>query len=724
MNNNINIFLLFNPELKTLNINEIKNIYNKNLITNELVYSFDSFFKKYPDFSIEKYKDSNINIKHLSTINILVDYHRKKNEVINNIKINNNQYNMEINIDDLFNKIDNIIYNLNNNIEKVINNKTLKICHIFVHFFEIGGGETYLSNFTFNAPFHQIIFINKNYNHKTLSKYNCEILYYSTYNELNEMLLNLDFDIILDHQLYWFESNITTITFKNINKKNIIRITHGVPIHFKNINELEYYYSIELYNEKKSDISWNNHIKIYNNIGVDIPIYNKINNEFNKIIIVGRINEEKIPKDFLKSMSQFLERHNDYKFYFYGVIDDYYKDYFTTVLNKSNKNTIYGGIIVPNEMSNIYIENDILMHPSKFEAGATVILEAMSYGMPVIARNTSGVISALNDPYFLCNNEKEMFDKLLLINSNNFNEISSKNIEKIKKYNNKNINLKNLFNDISLINYISKTIEIPNIIHYIYGLKKQTEEFPFIYYISILSNKIINNPYVIFFHYQYEPYGYWWDKIKNVVKLNYVDATNLYWGKKKIIKYAHKADKLRLDLLNKYGGIYMDIDTITYKSYNNLLNNNFVIGIQEKEYGNDKMTLYCNAIMLSKPNNIFIKKWIEMYEKDFIPDGWSESSIFLPQKILSLLTEEENKYITILDKEYFYWYLYNETDKIFESNNTNSEIEINNNLMTLHLWNSFSEKYYYQYNDFNNSINKNSVYSQILKNLINIINKN
>ena len=89
MNNNINIFLLFNPELKTLNINEIKNIYNKNLITNELVYSFDSFFKKYPDFSIEKYKDSNINIKHLSTINILVDYQAQECKTYHQILFHN-----------------------------------------------------------------------------------------------------------------------------------------------------------------------------------------------------------------------------------------------------------------------------------------------------------------------------------------------------------------------------------------------------------------------------------------------------------------------------------------------------------------------------------------------------------------------------------------------------------------------------------------------------------
>ena len=105
---------------------------------------------------------------------------------------------------------------------------------------------------------------------------------------------------------------------------------------------------------------------------------------------------------------------------------------------------------------------------------------------------------------------------------------------------------------------------------------------------------------MIYFHYQYEPYGYWWEKAKKYLFLNYINAEYMYWGKKKIIKYAHKADKIRLDILYKYGGVYMDIDTITYKSYKHLLNYDFVIGIQDENYGPEKITLYCNAILLAK----------------------------------------------------------------------------------------------------------------------------
>ena len=631
-----------------------------------------------------------------------------------------------------------------------MNEKQINLAHIFVHFFQIGGGERYLSNFNnynkINKIFNETIFVNKNHNNNSLFNFD-NISYYNDYEELNNLLKN--YDLIIDHQLYWFDTKYSKIAFNEIPINKIVRITHGVPIHFQNINELNYYYSIELYNEMKSHISWNNHIKIYNNIGIDIDndididIDNLINKKikFNtkqiiNIAIVGRINNEKIPVNFIKVLLTFIKIHKNYVFNFYGTLDDSYKTYFLTNIYKdkinkdkdkdskdftfSSGNIKYHGIIEPKYIENIYLTNDILLHPSKFEAGATVILEAMSYGLPVIARNSGGLLNAINDDNFLCNSENEMFKKLLEINNTNYENISKKNILKIKTHNNQKNLLEQLFNELQFINTVNEINSIPNIIHYVYGLKKQTEEFPFVYYLSILSNHIINKPLKIYFHYQYLPYGKWWDNAQKLVSLNYINCAEMYWGDKKIIKYAHKADKIRLEMLLKYGGIYMDIDTITYRPYNDLLKYDFVMGIQEENYGNDKNTLLCNAILFSKKNSIFIKKWIKQYEEHFIPDGWCEASVHLPYKIYSSLFSEVNNTqcnIKILEKECFYYPLYNEVNKIFEENE-----DIHEKLITLHYWNSFSNKYYENINDFYWMDNNNSLYAKIMKHLFSLIN--
>ena len=718
-------YLLFNPELKKLNYVLLNKNFENDKKTNERIISIESFFKKYPDFDIEIYKKFNTELINKKEIEILVHMHTygflnqliyselsfyKKfpNFNMDEFILHNPQY---IN----FNKID-ILYKW----YSIHNTNIPKLAHIFVHFFKIGGGESYISNFyKYNNLFDETLFIHKNFPNDTLFKYNGNIIYYNNYSELNQYLK--EYDIILDHQLYWFEENVMLEALNNLPFNKIIRIIHGVPIHFKDILKYNFYYSIELYQESLSHVSWNNHIKIYNNIGVKKNTKHKtriFDEDLINVALVGRINNEKIPSIFLKNLFIFCKINKNYKFNFYGIIDDKYNNYFLNEINK-NKNIIYNGIIDPEFIDTIYLENDILLHPSKFEAGATVILEAMSYGLPIICRNIGGLPHAvgINNKDYLCNSEKEMFEKLLSITKYNYESISKNNILKVEFENNIDNQFKKLINEIDTIyKYENINDKIPNIIHYIFGLEEQKEEFNFVYYLSIYSNFLINKPDVIYFHYQYLPYGYWWDKIKDIVKLNYINANNMFWGTKKIIKFAHKADKLRLDILYKYGGIYMDIDTITYKSYKDLLKYDFVIGIQEKNYGNENITLYCNAILFSKKNNIFIKKWIEEYEKYFLPQGWCEASVHLPHIIFNNLCLNDKINIKILEKECFYYPSYNQTHKIFED----SYEEINPKLITLHFWNTYSSKYFNKIKNFEWIEDNNSLYSKLMKNIYNI----
>jgi glycosyltransferase involved in cell wall biosynthesis len=602
----------------------------------------------------------------------------------------------------------------------------IKLAHIFVHFFKVGGGEAYLSKFSYKSAcsFYQTIFINKNHKNETLFHFysTTKIIFYDGYIDLNKELIKNNYDIIIDHQLYWFDINYAKVSFLNIDLWKIIRIIHGVPIHHINILPYEFYYTVELYNDINSHNSWNNHIKIYNNLGVkknkkDINVFseNKININ---IAIVGRMNEEKIPVSFLKILKYFLSNYtykSKYFFHFYGELDNSYIKTFMKY-TYDNQNIFYHGIIHPENINTIYLNNDILIHPSKMEAGATVVLEAMSFGLPVICRNTTGLENALGkDSEYLCRDDTEIFKKLIKINSDNYHHISKRNILKVENENNEDILAEALQNEIKLIHKLNTlTDSIPNIIHYVFGLEKQIEEFPFVYYLSILSNYLINKPLAIYFHYQHLPNGKWWDKIKNLLKLNFINTDNIFWGKKKIMKFAHKADKIRLEMLYKYGGVYMDIDTITYKPYHHLLKYDFVIGIQEENYGEDKITLYGNAILFSRKNNIFIKKWMDKYEEYFDPNGWCEASIHLPHTIL-LDHYLYSDSFHILEKEALYVPSYNEVDKIFEK-----EYPINDSLLTLHLWNSFSNKYYKDIKDFDWILknNSNSLYSSLIKNLI------
>ncbi len=96
-----------------------------------------------------------------------------------------------------------------------------------------------------------------------------------------------------------------------------------------------------------------------------------------------------------------------------------------------------------------------------------------------------------------------------------------------------------------------------------------------------------------------------------------------------------------MQALKKYGGIYLDIDTICIRSYKDLLPYSFFIANEITESG--KNMGLCNAIMGTEPEGSFITEWWNNYEEYFNPDGWQEASTFLPFNL-----SKQNKNLTIL----------------------------------------------------------------------------
>ncbi len=249
---------------------------------------------------------------------------------------------------------------------------------------------------------------------------------------------------------------------------------------------------------------------------------------------------------------------------------------------------------------------------------------------------------------------------------------------------------------------------IPNIAHFNYGLGEQKEDFLFVYYIAVLSCKVINNPDKIYLYYHYEPQGQWWEKTKEICELVHVPIPT-HIGTKEIKKTAHKSDILRMLKLKEVGGVYLDIDTICVRPYVDLLYNKFVIANEITESG--KNMGLCNAIMMSEPNGTFINNWINNYETFFEPDGWQEASTFLPWEIAKHDTN-----VTILKPENFLLPSWENINLIFEKPN-----EISPDLIVLHYWNQYSQdKYLKQITNFDWVIgNAHTLYGKLLKNIFN-----
>ena len=293
------------------------------------------------------------------------------------------------------------------------------------------------------------------------------------------------------------------------------------------------------------------------------------------------------------------------------------------------------------------------------------------------------------------------------------------------KFINQNINIKYFNNDYigKINNNLEEPYKIPNIIHFIFGFKRQENEFDLYRYISIKSAIDVNNPEKVYFHYKYEPYGKWWDKIKPYLILEYVEPPAEIYGNN-LYHYAHQSDVIRLQKLCKYGGIYLDIDTICLRSFKDLRNNKFVLGIQPNKAGTQIYGL-CNAVMLSEKNSEFALKWIDEYTT-FRSKGrdthWDEHSVIIPLK----LAYNNPTLVTIIENNCFYnplWYDIN--NYLFDKNiNVENYKKLVNKNYCIHLWDTYSNDHLSKLS-YDNILNENTLYNilarKFIKNKISLV---
>ena len=193
---------------------------------------------------------------------------------------------------------------------------------------------------------------------------------------------------------------------------------------------------------------------------------------------------------------------------------------------------------------------------------------------------------------------------------------------------------------------------IPKVIHFIFGLREDFGGKPFSlpHYLAVKSAHDCNPDYKIKFHCEHIPSGEWWDKTRDIVELHQIKAPTEVFGNP-IKHVAHQADVVRMRILKDEGGIYLDMDTITVKSFDDLLSNSCVIGIEGK-----KTSGLCNAVILAEPGNRFITEWYEEY-KTFSSTGrnstWGSHSIKLP--LVMWKTGKYKDCLTVLPYDSFHW---------------------------------------------------------------------
>lgn len=194
-------------------------------------------------------------------------------------------------------------------------------------------------------------------------------------------------------------------------------------------------------------------------------------------------------------------------------------------------------------------------------------------------------------------------------------------------------------------NTILKRQKVPKILHYAYPDDPENRPFTFIHWLAMTSAIETIKPKKTLFHCVHEPESYWYQLIKpkiSVVKARIV--TEIFGNPVKVLQ--HKSDIIRMEALRDYGGIYLDLDVLVFKPFDDLLYDDFTMGIEMVP----NAVGLCNAVMISRPFAPFLTRWIEQY-KYFDDNDYNYHSVLLPYN-LSKKYEDD---ILVLNETAFFW---------------------------------------------------------------------
>ncbi len=199
----------------------------------------------------------------------------------------------------------------------------------------------------------------------------------------------------------------------------------------------------------------------------------------------------------------------------------------------------------------------------------------------------------------------------------------------------------------------TKLEPIPKTVHFIWGLKEgkgSHARFGFIEYLSIRSAIVSLQPTkTIIHHAALDKSSPWFRKLeKHLTLVHYDPATDPILSKTASWQAAHKADLLRLDILKREGGIYLDLDVLSLRPFDALLSGTRDV-VMGHEGGN--RAGMANAIIVARPNSAFINRWIDTYSTFSPSSEWNYHSVTLPKQMAKDHPDE----ICALPPTAFFW---------------------------------------------------------------------
>ena len=269
---------------------------------------------------------------------------------------------------------------------------------------------------------------------------------------------------------------------------------------------------------------------------------------------------------------------------------------------------------------------------------------------------------------------------------------------------------------------------IPKIVHFTWLTPPGGKEFNLHHMASVKSVHHHNPGYRIKLHCDQVPQGRYFEQVKDFVEINIVVTPQEVFGIP-IEQMVMKSDVLRLRILIAEGGIYQDLDIITLRSYDDLLDNQVVLGYELSQkltprqlffylrtfnfdvikYKGRALAGLCAGFMMAEQDSVFLKDWYEHY-REFTNDRWA----YFPVKLPMLMVNTGKYKVHTIDpyKAHFPPSWPDDLKLIFEQN-----ITIPGKYF-LHVWESRSFEKYLKPLTKEKILNSNTTYCNAIKGFV------
>lgn len=192
---------------------------------------------------------------------------------------------------------------------------------------------------------------------------------------------------------------------------------------------------------------------------------------------------------------------------------------------------------------------------------------------------------------------------------------------------------------------------IPAVVHFVFGLSENFGGKPFgmVHHLVVSAAVRAIRPRRAYFHHAYLPHGYWWERTLPMLVPRRLRPPTTIFGRP-VRRFAHQADVVRLELLQQFGGSYLDMDVLLLRSLAPLLAAPRAALVLAHE-GIDGTIGAGNALMLAQRNAPALAEWYGRY-RAFSDVIWNGFSVRLPMELASQLGPSA---IRLLDYTAFYW---------------------------------------------------------------------